>query len=509
MLKFRPHVLVFLALGLLLILSCATVIMPNGGAKDITPPAVIGSYPVDKSKNFADNQIVLAFDEFVDFVDINKSILVSPYLKEKVKASIIGKKLKLFLPTLLPNTTYSIKLTNAIKDYNEGNLLSKYQLNFSTGKTLDTGKLKIKLINRKGNISNETVVALVEGKSQFFSNNFKYISRLENEVANYDNLNSSNYQAYAFVDSNLNMKWDKNEQVGFVKEDVKAEKENLKLELFQNESDSVFFQTTPLSSNEFTIHASQDIYDVSIDDKSLKLYNLNFRSIKIISNKPMMNKSITLKYNQSKSEIIKLPSSQKEPEIAILELDKFSRDFDSLRPDSAFIYFNSYISSLDTSKIELKKDTNRIRRPMNYSENRITITGLSAGSNYSIVLDSGAILQNGKSNAKPISYNFSTYKDDGKISELIIVLDTSLLNKPTVIYQVGKGSIVRIEKKPKLVFRNVYEKNINFHIFIDQNKNNTWDSGNVDKERAPEPYYIENIIFEPNKKEYILKLNNP
>ena len=50
---------------------------------------------------------------------------------------------------------------------------------------------------------------------------------------------------------------------------------------------------------------------------------------------------------------------------------------------------------------------------------------------------------------------------------------------------------------------------MNVHIIIDDNRNATFDTGNVEKQKQPEKYYIETIALDPKKVNYILKISNP
>ena len=51
--------------AVILLLSCAAVMAPPGGPKDITPPELIETSPPDGSINYAGNQIVLEFSEYI------------------------------------------------------------------------------------------------------------------------------------------------------------------------------------------------------------------------------------------------------------------------------------------------------------------------------------------------------------------------------------------------------------------------------------------------------------
>ena len=89
--------------------SCAIRVNPTGGDKDVVPPKVLKTVPENFSINVKTNDIVLTFDEYVQLVDINTQLVVSPLLKYTPETKIKKKALEIhFLDTLEPNTTYTL-----------------------------------------------------------------------------------------------------------------------------------------------------------------------------------------------------------------------------------------------------------------------------------------------------------------------------------------------------------------------------------------------------------------
>ena len=88
--------------------------------------------PVKKTK------IRFTFNEYVKIKDAN-GVFLSPPLDKKPKAVIRGKSVEVsFESDLDSNTTYTLDLTGAIADNNEGNLFPGYTLVFSTGSQIDS-----------------------------------------------------------------------------------------------------------------------------------------------------------------------------------------------------------------------------------------------------------------------------------------------------------------------------------------------------------------------------------
>ena len=83
-------------------------------------------------------QLTFTFNEYVVVKD-QQSIFLSPPMEKSPKYKIKGKSLIIsFESDLDSNKTYTLDLTNAIADNNEGNMYPGYNLAFSTGAVLDS-----------------------------------------------------------------------------------------------------------------------------------------------------------------------------------------------------------------------------------------------------------------------------------------------------------------------------------------------------------------------------------
>ena len=121
--------------------SCAnTSGSPSGGPKDTIPPVLVGVRPLPGQLNVPvkGTEIVFTFNEYVQCKDV-KSITVSPPLEKPVKSKLRGKSVVLSSESeLQPNTTYTVDITGAVVDNNEGNKFPGYALTFSTGDKIDS-----------------------------------------------------------------------------------------------------------------------------------------------------------------------------------------------------------------------------------------------------------------------------------------------------------------------------------------------------------------------------------
>ena len=140
--KFLPLIPAALVIGVMMFPSgCAnTTSSPTGGPKDTIPPVIVKVSPLPGTVNVPvhNTSIRFTFNEYVKIKDAN-SIFLSPPLEKKPKAVIHGKSVVVsFEEDLNPNTTYTLDLTGAIADNNEGNLYPGYTLVFSTGEQIDS-----------------------------------------------------------------------------------------------------------------------------------------------------------------------------------------------------------------------------------------------------------------------------------------------------------------------------------------------------------------------------------
>ena len=140
--KFIPLIPAAFILGSLMFpWGCAnTTTPPSGGDKDTIPPVMkkISPLPGTVNVNPHKTKLVFTFDEYVKIKDAN-GVYLSPPLEKKPKATIKGKSVVVsFESDLDTNTTYTLDLTGAIADNNEGNMFPGFTLVFSTGPKIDS-----------------------------------------------------------------------------------------------------------------------------------------------------------------------------------------------------------------------------------------------------------------------------------------------------------------------------------------------------------------------------------
>ncbi len=204
-----------------LLSSCATVVSPSGGEKDVFPPKILSSYPENQSVNFNENLIIINFDEYIQVknkseINFFPEINPKPTIKTKGKSVVIE-----FSSGLAPNTTHIINFNNSIVDLNESNPLSNFEYVFSTGSFIDTCGLSGSIFNLKTNIKTKgaTVGIFKNGLAANYdslirkTNASYFVYSDENGNYNFSNLKHGSYLLCAFQDLNLSKKYEQNELV--------------------------------------------------------------------------------------------------------------------------------------------------------------------------------------------------------------------------------------------------------------------------------------------------------
>ena len=222
--KFLPLVPAALILGSLMFPSgCAnTTTPPSGGAKDTIPPVLTKVSPLPATVNVSRKaKLRFTFNEYVKIKDAN-GIYLSPPLERKPKSAIHGKSLDVsFESDLDSNTTYTLDLTDAIADNNEGNLFPGYTLVFSTGEKIDSMCLTglVQDCNTLMPIKGATVLLYKDhSDSAVFLKRPVAAARTDDwGFFSIRNIPDTLYRVYAIKDENNNNKYDpESERIAFL-----------------------------------------------------------------------------------------------------------------------------------------------------------------------------------------------------------------------------------------------------------------------------------------------------
>lgn len=222
---FFPLIPIALILGAMIFShSCAnTTTPPSGGPKDTIPPVITEIYPELGMTNVpvSGTKLEVKFNEYVVVKD-PKSLFLSPPLEKTPKFKLKGKGVVItFESDLDSNKTYTLDLTNAIADNNEGNMFPGFTLVFSTGEKIDSMMVTgiVQDCNTLDPIKGATVMLYKDHADSAI-----FRSRPDAAVKTDDwgffclrNIQDTVYRMYAIFDENSNNKYDpETEKVAFI-----------------------------------------------------------------------------------------------------------------------------------------------------------------------------------------------------------------------------------------------------------------------------------------------------
>jgi uncharacterized protein (DUF2141 family) len=344
--------------------------------------------------------------------------------------------------TLLPNTTYSFNFGNAVQDINESNPLTNFTYVFSTGSTVDTGKLSGRILIAETGKADSTIVAILQPEvsdTAVRTKRPKYLARPNKEgYFSFRYLAPGTYNVFGLRDADGQLKYDQEwEMFAFLDQPVtiSSSTEPVRLYAFSEVPEKprpVAKQSTPASSGR---------PGGNRDDRRLR-YSAN--------------------------------------------LEGGSLDFtDTLR-----LSFASRPVKFDTSKIYLASDTGTRLPARIYLDSNVAkiIHPWQAATKYKVFIQEGLAQDTtGLSVIKNDTLRITTKKEEdyGKLAIRFQELDTSA--HPILLFYSGetlKRSVpIRASRlNINLMLPGEYE----LRILFDTNNNGKWDTGNYDKRLQPE-----------------------
>ncbi len=204
--------------------SCAnTTTPPTGGPKDTIPPVLEEIYPVLGQTNVPTHktQLKIEFNEYVKVKD-PKSLFLSPPLEKAPKHKIKGKSVIVYFENDLDsNKTYTLDLTNAIADNNEGNMFPGFTLVFSTGDVIDSMMVTgiVQDCNNLKPIKGATVMLYKDhaDSALFLKRPDAAVKTDEWGFFSMRNIQDTVYRMYAIIDENNNNIYEpESEKVAFI-----------------------------------------------------------------------------------------------------------------------------------------------------------------------------------------------------------------------------------------------------------------------------------------------------
>ena len=499
--------LAFLLSSVLLITSCAQVVPPSGGDKDILPPVVLNANPAQEKTNFDAKLITIEFDEYVQFRNLNEQLLISPPMKNDPNVQIRGRNLLIgIVDTLKENTTYVMNFGNSIVDLNEGNPLGNFTYVFSTGNKVDSLRLNGQVLDAYSLKADKNILLMLY-RNFYDSIPIKelpdYVSRSDEEGRfQFSNLRKGTYTIIAVDDKNKDFSYNPvAERIAFMNQKVALDADftdSLSLFLFEeknpltfifenkvdagslllvfnNPTDSTYLESMPgesIPGHFIERSQNQDSLRIWFNDLSSPL---NFRAT--IKDKKQAIDTINiripiLKNDSTTSLSQRIPASQNyfQP----LKLD-FITPIAKLGKKNMKLFKNDSIEV--DFKLKHQKNSRLIRLVVEWNE----------GSPYKLVLLPGAVTDiYGRTNDS-ITSNFSTNKSD-LFSKLMVDVKTEEKSPKIIQLLNEEGKILRQQKLKDnyIVFDHLPASTYRLKLIFDKNNNGKWDTGNYFAKQFPE-----------------------
>ncbi len=482
------------------IVGCANPISPPGGAKDKEPPQIISEQPVSGSSNYHGDNVVLEFNEYINYRGSTETLLITPAMDPPPKFTLKGKRLIINLPENLDeNLSYSINLINAISDYTEGNALEMYKYVFTKGPTIDSASLSGAVLNAFDKLPIEGVyVGLfpADDTSAFITSKATYVSPTnKNGQFSINYVKPGVYVVAALEDKNYDLKLDfKNERVSLRTDPVNVGDDSVldqELLLFLTQQTPQILEYKILTNNSMCLVLNQKLENLSLkvtpqDDHAqwflsesadTLFYHWSLNETKELNFKLTMNAatedSISILV-PSKPKKHKIKSNQSEVELKEIRVDM--GDFIKHVDESLISVTDSAGKALDFS-VRTRRQNIYIKLLQEYY------------AKVNVGVDSGAVRY-----ITDRVYS-ETYKSSVAMAEAIgesaLSLDFGKVMGASTILELykGEGNTVRVKDVSGLQKVNIFgldEANYTIRIYRDNNNNGHWNTGNVDTQTAPE-----------------------
>lgn len=494
-------------------LSCASTGRLSGGDKDVDPPVLDEQKSTpNKQLNFHPDVLTFYFDEFVEVKDPLKQILVSPPLTYLPKAQARGKKITFTFDdkeVLRENATYTINFGDAVVDFREGNILKNFTYVFSTGDYLDSLNITGKIINsqtRKG--EPEMIVLLYDSYEDSIVNKekpFYFAKPDEDGNFHFANIKSDTFKIFGLKDENLNYKYDlESELIAFSDSLIHLDGHSvdsiilrsflpipeLKLNTrdIRNYGKAAFQYNTKVPEDYSKISIVPDNFPYTLEIKGDSV-NVYYDTVLDSFNIYLFTDTIKVMPKGRETWVKKgmLSNPKLTPVGKILKSDSIVLEFNhplSLSDYSAFVVSDT-LGPIDDVVFGYAPSGKRISLKHHWT----------FGQNYKITIDSAKIKSiYGHTNDR-IELDFSVLSQVRTTSLAISVTD--LDSSQVYILNVLRGNdVIYTERLSDVTFRDFFLQDLrpeayDLELFMDENDNGIWDTGDYHRHIQPEYYLTE------------------
>lgn len=504
------------------LISCAQRSALSGGDKDILPPEVKETTPVNQSINFIDKTITVVFNEFIRLDNLTSQLIVSPLMEETPDITVKGKKLVIKLKgELKPNTTYSLNFGDAIKDITEGNTYPNYKYVFSTGSFIDS-------LNYEGNVMGAFDLMPKENVFVMLYDEFedsipktkkpRYIAKTNKDGQfQITNISKGAYKLFALTDINSNYLFDlPNEEIGFYDELVQIDSTltDNKIYIFTENTDLQYVTKSANPSYgkieiEFNLPADSISVTSLIEDVGLDIEEFSEnKKMKIFwLAEPAISESLTLEIINNQTVIDTVEIELINPDLFTDSTLAISTNVGAKFDLNKMIQFTSYrpLTFIDTSRINLLEDS--VKVDFKFTQDSLNIRTFNLQypfkekTNYTLFVEPNAFKGVYSLVNDTILTQFKT-KRESDYGNLKLNITPSFTEK-YIVHLILKNKIIETRygsKEASFIFNYLAAGDYDVKLIVDNNNNGIWDTGIYDEKLQPEKviYYEGKISIQEN-----------
>lgn len=520
------HKILALFIVVLLASSCALVLTPDGGPKDIIPPRPVSYAHDSAATNFTGNKIVLKFNEYVQLKDLNNQLIISPPLNNEPDVVIRKREIVITLnDTLLPNTTYSISFGNAIRDITEENILDNFRYVFSTGPVIDSLRISGKVVNASTLAGEKGMLVMLyanTGDSVPMKQRPYYFAKTRDDGSFVmTNLKAGKYKLVALDDKNSNYLFDNAaERIAFSNDliDLRKNNDSINLKIFKEDpSKQARIKAQQYAAGRFSFAYAVSLKDpqvsfvpelpagmemfkeVSVTGDSIDFWFnpilLDSMTFVVRDAATGLNDSVTQMMVKPGDKSKRIRTGASDPRKLTINANAINGLFDLGKP--LLITSNNPLKVFNPKDFILLKGKDTLKADPTLSANKRLITfnyTFAEDSSYSLFVKPGAVTDWFGQKNDTIKLNFKIRE-----SRYYGTLKVKLAGLPSGNYLlrvVNDKDIVIRETKITDVTTATFELlppgSYRLKLIADENNNGKWDSGNYLQHKQPERviYYI-------------------
>ncbi len=511
-----------------LLWQCANRGTISGGPRDQQPPRLdtLLSTP-NYQTNFEKQRIELTFDEWLQLDDVFNQVIVSPPLEFQPDVTLRGKTVRFDFDedeVLRENATYTINFGEAVQDLTEGNAPEDLRFVFSTGDFIDSLEVSGKVVDAiTGEVAEEVLVMLYDNLADSVVRTQRpfYFARTD-EQGNYriSNVRADSFKVFALEDGNLNYRFDAlSERIGFPPNPILVNDtttNTLTLKVFTEEQPLRLVNDQHpqygLSKLQFNRKPEGLSFRYAMDEVPELFFEYVRDTVRVWYDLPVPgNWTLYVRQDTLLNDTITVEVPSKEEFLETARLDFAGSRLAQARAMNPFekrwaLPFSHPLSSFDTAQIRLYEDTLRtLVRPivridtMEAQKQLILQYSWKESITYNLELLPAAVTDIygiGNTDTLALKRKTALRKDFGSINLQIDSLDAEaqyLIELIAGKEEILEAFVVNDTRSWQQQFTGLQPGTFNVKIILDENRNGSWDTGNYDAKRQPEPIYTREL----------------